>query len=438
MVSLRSRARTAKTFKRVKGYFQPLKPPYRYLRNRMVQMQMMARWAVSAIRRRNGRACGMQLPPKGFYESTLNWFAKSSHLGDNPASEYRAIFPARKVPPSRVRTTGIAVNWDLEGVRYSSINQTFVAKICGGRTYGRFGDVIAPDGSILADLSFVYPSRLFAEKHEHSFFTRHSLPPATNVKGVACLLASHYGDTNYFHWMFNVLPRLELFRMAGTDLDSIDVFIVNQLRYAFHEETLTRLGIPLHKVMESSEDMHVHAECLMVAPSLRAGFHMEKWVCDFLREAFLGPHQKTSNKGRRFFVSREDARYRKLLNEGECIDFLGPLGFEKLTLDGLSVPDQVLLFSSAEAIIAPHGAGLANLVFCRPNTKVVELFSPVWLRPSYWELSNSIGLEYHYLLGGGADQPGKSDLKKDYTIDMKEFAEIIQIAGLDLRSHQRT
>ena len=35
--------------------------------------------------------------------------------------------------------------------------------------------------------------------------------------------------------------------------------------------------------------------------------------------------------------------------------------------------DQVKIFNSAKLIVAMHGAGLTNLLFCKSNTKVIEI-----------------------------------------------------------------
>ncbi|MBD1921548.1 glycosyltransferase family 61 protein [Microcoleus sp. FACHB-831] len=53
------------------------------------------------------------------------------------------------------------------------------------------------------------------------------------------------------------------------------------------------------------------------------------------------------------------------------INFLKKFGFEQVTLESLSVSDQAALFSSAQVVIAPHGAGLSNVVFCNRGTKVI-------------------------------------------------------------------
>ena len=48
-------------------------------------------------------------------------------------------------------------------------------------------------------------------------------------------------------------------------------------------------------------------------------------------------------------------------------------GFKILRLSYFSFRKQVNLFSNAKIIIGPHGAGFANLIFCKKNTKVIEL-----------------------------------------------------------------
>ena len=70
-----------------------------------------------------------------------------------------------------------------------------------------------------------------------------------------------------------------------------------------------------------------------------------------------------------------------------------------------SVAEQASVFASSEVIVAPHGSGLTNLLFCRPGSKVIELFSHTYVNPCYWVLSNSVGLDYYCLLGTGLRPP---------------------------------
>ncbi|HBW56875.1 MAG TPA: hypothetical protein DEF27_03370, partial [Oscillatoriales bacterium UBA8482] len=59
-------------------------------------------------------------------------------------------------------------------------------------------------------------------------------------------------------------------------------------------------------------------------------------------------------------------------------------GVVPVELETLSVAEQARLFAHAKVIIAPHGAGLTNLMFCSPETIVIELVSPHYIRHYYW------------------------------------------------------
>ena len=97
----------------------------------------------------------------------------------------------------------------------------------------------------------------------------------------------------------------------------------------------------------------------------------------------------------------------------------------------MSVIEQALLFSQAKVVIAPHGAGLTNIVFCNPNTKIVEFFSPNYLHPGYWRLSNQVGLEYYCLLGEKQPLATHSRPKTDnISLNLDSLANIMKLANI--------
>jgi capsular polysaccharide biosynthesis protein len=49
----------------------------------------------------------------------------------------------------------------------------------------------------------------------------------------------------------------------------------------------------------------------------------------------------------------------------------------------LSNKSYITLFNGAKFIVSPHGAGLANLVFCKVGAKVLEMLSPLYLNACY-------------------------------------------------------
>ena len=66
-------------------------------------------------------------------------------------------------------------------------------------------------------------------------------------------------------------------------------------------------------------------------------------------------------------------------------------------LENKSVREQVNIFWNAKLVIAVHGAGMANLVSCRPGTHVVEVQprgSDIPVPEEYKQLSASLGFRY--------------------------------------------
>ena len=84
-------------------------------------------------------------------------------------------------------------------------------------------------------------------------------------------------------------------------------------------------------------------------------------------------YDENINANRKIFISRKDASSRTITNEEELINFLKNDNFEIINLSEKKFTDQVKIFNSAKLIVAMHGAGLTNLLFCKSNTKVIEI-----------------------------------------------------------------
>jgi capsular polysaccharide biosynthesis protein len=86
---------------------------------------------------------------------------------------------------------------------------------------------------------------------------------------------------------------------------------------------------------------------------------------------------------------------------------LETLGFASAFLEDLSPGQQIDLFRAADIIVAQHGAGLANLLFCVPGTRVIELMPAAEMRPFFWQISQKLGLVHAMLFcDSGSDDRG--------------------------------
>ena len=376
-------------------------------------------------------------PPTGFYETTRDW-ALNSHLVDSnyfPLGEQSAI---NLHPPLRLDRS---LHFSFRFGDSVTLPSPFVAIIPGGRywldAYQSSSAIVTSDNKILGDVSPEFP--LFSPGHpdnhpsKHSILSADQLPEFKNIDGRIAVLSGLLNDV-YFHWMFDVLPRIKLLHSLPGAMQAFDGFLVRDY-LSFQKETLKSLEIPETQRLDPSEFSHVRATELVVPSFPGAIAWMPKWVCDFLRRTFL-PQQRPSEKIERIYISRSTANTRRILNEEDVMNLLTEFGFARVILDDLSVTEQASLLANASVVIAPHGSGLTNIVFCNPRTKVIEIFSPNYVYPCYWLVSNLVGCEYYYLLG---EIPEGVYLHKllyphprieDIFVNLDELLKIVKLASI--------
>jgi capsular polysaccharide biosynthesis protein len=284
----------------------------------------------------------------------------------------------------------------FDSIRFLSFPSTFVARLHDCRLYGRGIAVIGADGRVIEEGSV----HIGGHARDHAVMGRAWLPRATFLPGTTAVLSAPAGNT-YYHWLFDVLPRIRLLQLAGVDLASIDRFAVNGTTRGFQRETLARFGIGEGRIVET--DRHRHLRCeRMILPSYPGTSGVPpRWACEFLREAFLEEDPAATARGpSRIYVSRQRSRTRRVENQDELDRLLAKEGFETVYPEDHSVAEQARLFRGARRIVAPHGSGLANLVFCEPGAHLVEIFPPDKVSEShYFVLSQQTGTRHTALVG---------------------------------------
>jgi hypothetical protein len=361
--------------------------------------------------------------PQGYYNKLKEWVDASQP--ESPQRLYYEIHPEEKLRLNPPKQAEEPVYRQFRKETFTR-KPSFVAVLPGGRFYsGRSDAVISPDNKLIWDASQLF----FRKPERHPVFGQNSLPRARRTSETAAVL-TFCSSHNYYHWLFDVLPKFYLLRESGLPVDK---FILSRhTEGAFHQETLSRLNIPRDQIVRPRRGFHMQARQLVV-PS-QAGSLPSSWACTFLRRELLFKTLTKRMKGfERIYISRSDASYRKVKNEYQVTALLAYFGFRNVVLKGMSVADQARLFYSADVIVSAHGAGLANLVFCRPGTKVVELFDVKYVNGCYWLLSNYLELDYHCLFGAGERLPEKesfSHVKADIHADLAGLIRTVKLLGL--------
>lgn len=122
-----------------------------------------------------------------------------------------------------------------------------------------------------------------------------------------------------------------------------------------------------------------------------------------LAELFRAHYGVEAGGGRRLFFSRGASKIRRLRNEEALWRLAQAHGFERFEATGSNHGEQVRAFSQADIVIGVHGAGLGNLLFCRPGTRLIEIFPENFTKSTYLWLSKRIGLDYRWLIGSEGD-----------------------------------
>ena len=108
---------------------------------------------------------------------------------------------------------------------------------------------------------------------------------------------------------------------------------------------------------------------------------------------------------------------RRLLNEEELDPILERNGFVKVTLEALPIAEQIAIFRGADVIIGPHGAGLTNIMFCRPGTRILEIFPRAGLHSSaFMRLASLCRLGYGYVCGESVENSVSTDNRNNADI----------------------
>jgi capsular polysaccharide biosynthesis protein len=134
--------------------------------------------------------------------------------------------------------------------------------------------------------------------------------------------------------------------------------------------------------------------------------------------------------GRKLYVSRRNARARKVANENVIQGPLEKAGFEFVELDGIPFAEQVKMFSECSELISIHGAAFTNMLFMPAGGKIVELYprgftARDFFNPCYKRLSTVLSHEHTYVLSERSDATPFDLHNDDIVVDLSRIMNVI-------------
>jgi capsular polysaccharide biosynthesis protein len=143
-------------------------------------------------------------------------------------------------------------------------------------------------------------------------------------------------------------------------------------------------------------------------------------------------HAAPSDYPKRILICRGIKNSRNLTNRKAVIDALSRFGFSAIQPEKLPFDEQAMLFSTADVIVAEFGAAMANAVFCRPGTKVVEIIAEGQHDPWSAHLCAMLELDHVVLFQKQSDEDlldhprHAKDSEFQFSVDVEQLVETVE------------
>ncbi|SIT85008.1 Capsular polysaccharide biosynthesis protein [Pontibacter indicus] len=311
-----------------------------------------------------------------------------------------------------------------------------VAEVPNGRIYTDNESsvaIVSQQNRIVENVSLSMINGKVVDAEKNNIFDQSYFQAPTRFKGtVFSMLTGGAGLNNIGHWFMDVLPRLHLLRESGL-YDEVDWFLVPSTRYSYQTETLELLGIPAEKIITSIEYHHLTADRVIASTAPR-GSHtlVPRWLGQYIRDSFLPLVQHEvlpeSERVPYLYISRSDSAIRNVLNEQELLEALEPYKFKSIVSSKYSILEKIRMFSQAKVVISATGAGLISMFFCKPGTKIIEIFHEGFVIEPFYDIATKIDLDYDYIICKGDKPVHNADegQRQHLLVDTKQVVSILE------------
>jgi len=215
--------------------------------------------------------------------------------------------------------------------------------------------------------------------------------------------ADSFTPNNYCHFVVDHLPRI-LWLQQLSDAKTFGAFEISMSNYqkAYFELAKIQLdnilSLERHKlyrvknlkVMNTSGTDFMH--CLHGGNQGYAKPVME------LANHPIVQKQKTKT-GKKIALIRPKDLGRSFTNNDEVVSALKQNEFALIDPGNHSVVEQIAMMQRADFVLGIHGAALTNIIFCKPRTKVIEVFPPLYGTLAFYTISLAANLDYDVCVG---------------------------------------
>ncbi|WP_167350811.1 glycosyltransferase family 61 protein [Methylobacterium variabile] len=248
-------------------------------------------------------------------------------------------------------------------------------------------------------------------------------PKQASLKFGSALNAALGISGNYYHWMIFFIARMGLLAASEPARKNYTILLPDYLdpvQRQSAEVVAAHYGIPIARICDGTV---VEVDELLF-PYQRYSFGVDPHPAIMATFAIIKRELSDAKAGgaAKIYITRADSNFRKLDNEAEVEKFLTDRGFQIVRFTGLSLSQQIAIMANARFIVAPHGAGLTNIVFANPGARLLELHSPNHIAWCMKNLATLTDVEYGFVMGQATDGDR-------YRVDMDEVRAAVSDMG---------
>jgi capsular polysaccharide biosynthesis protein len=231
---------------------------------------------------------------------------------------------------------------------------------------------------------------------DHTVFSTPGFPSSVKLSGTTLVLTSLGGQT-FYHFLIENLPKLALLTATAPHIDQV---LVARYGETWKTRWLEAAGWK-GKIVWLQDLSHFRCERLLFTNRIVRHFEPNPWAVEALQR-LLPRGRPSENSPTIIWLDRQSTPTRLVTWEHELAD--GIAGAVRADFSTLTPAQTIHLCAGASVLVGLHGAAFANMVFCPPGAKIIELMTTAF-HPWYARLAQACG---HRHIGVRLDESAES------------------------------
>ena len=253
-----------------------------------------------------------------------------------------------------------------------------------------------------------------------SFFFLTKIRKITRLDNI--LYITNSNSHNFFHWFLDVLQKVEFINQSSDKIlnSKLTIVIPNGHENRFSKKSLKAFNLNFY--YQKKNEIIVSKQSILLPDIAPTGNYRKKLILKLSKRMRNYWNNKKINSKKRIYISRNNSKKRKLINENEILPILKKYKFTVVDFDKLNFEKQLEYVVNSEIIISAHGAGLAHMLWMKRKSKILEIRAKNNCYDNcYFTLASDLDHNYFYVIANKTDLE-KSNHLSDLMIDVNHFS----------------